>query len=67
MHIFSHSVVASSSIYALVSDPACNKDVKPNLGLPTRQQIRADGGKSVHAGCRVRHATGRPALPDRAT
>jgi len=61
MHILSLPVVASSYIYALASDSACNKDIKPTLGQPTRQQIRADGGKRVHATCRVRHATGRTA------
>jgi hypothetical protein len=49
MHISSLPVVASSYIYAVMSDSACNKDIKPTLGLPTRQQIRADG----HATCRV--------------
>jgi hypothetical protein len=51
--IFSLPVVANSYIFAPVSDSACNKNIKPTSGLPTRQPIRADGGKCVHATCRV--------------
>jgi len=62
--IFSLPVVASTYIYVLVSDSDRNKDIKPALGLPTRQQIRADGGQwsGGSAPCRVRHATGRTAV-----